>query len=136
MMLAAALLLLAASPAPAADAAVRALESQQAAWNRGDLEAALDAYCNSPSITWVNRGGVTRGFEVFAEGMRHDFADSARMGRFDLEVLDSRQIGADSALVAARWSISRDGERLMGGVSTQLWQPCRGELRIVFEHAG
>jgi uncharacterized protein (TIGR02246 family) len=135
MLLLVALALSVAAPPTIAEAAVGALEAQRAAWNRGDLESSLAAYCDTPEITWVNRSGVSRGFDEFAAAMRQEFADPVRMGRMELEVLDARQAGADGALVTLRWSISRGDERIMGGVSTQLWQPCRGRLRIVFEHA-
>jgi hypothetical protein len=43
----------------AAAAAVRAgLQAQMAAWNRGDLEAALGRYWDDPQMTWVSRFGV------------------------------------------------------------------------------
>lgn len=129
------LLLAAAAPAAVAADAVKGLEGQVSAWNRGDLDAALDAYCPSPQLTWVSRSGVSHGFADFAEGMRKDFADRVSMGRYEAEILDSRAAGPRSALVTMRWSITRDGKRLMGGVSTQLWQPCKGRLRIVLEHA-
>ena len=118
-----------------ADAAARALAAQVEAWNGGRLEDALSAYCDDPRITWVNRGGLTRGFADFAAGMRSDFADPVTMGQMAVEVLDRRAAGPQAALITLKWSITRDGKRLMGGVSTQLWEPCAGELRIVFEHA-
>jgi hypothetical protein len=118
-----------------ADAAARALAAQVAAWNGGRLEDALSAYCDDPRITWVNRSGLTRGFADFAAGMRSGFADPATMGLMAVEVLDMRAAGPQAALVTLKWSITRDGKRLMGGISTQLWEPCAGELRIVFEHA-
>ena len=134
-MLAAAFLLLAQAPSGAAVEAARGLQAQVAAWNRGDLETALQGYCAEPRIAWVTRSGVTRGFEEFAAGMRQDFADPAQMGRYEAEILEARTLGRRSALVVLRWSITRDGRRLMGGVSTQLWERCRGRLRITLEHA-
>lgn len=128
------LLPLLASASAAGDAAA-GFQAQVDAWNRGDLEAALDAYCDSPDLVWVSRDGVSRGFAGFAAGMRADFADPAKMGRYEAEILDRRALGRGAALIAVRWSITRAGKRLMGGVSTQLWQPCRGRLRIVLEHA-
>ena len=124
-----------ASAGAAAQQAGDALQAQAAAWNRGDLEEALGAYCDRPDIVWVNRRGVTRGFKDFAQGMRSDFKDRARMGRMDIELLDSRSVARNAALTTIKWQISRDGKRLMGGVSTQLWQRCSGRLRIVLEHA-
>ena len=119
---------------PPAVSATEGLYRQRDAWNAGDLEGALAAYCPEPEITWVNRMGLTKGFDSFAEWMRRDFGDPARMGRMTIDLLDVRAASGDSALVSQRWDISRDGVRLMGGVSTQLWAPCRGRMRIVFEH--
>ena len=111
------------------------LQAQAEAWNRGDLEGALASYCPTADITWVNKGGVTRGFDAFAEGMRADFSDPARMGQMKVETLDERSLGNGRRLVVIRWTIERDGKRLMGGVSTQLGGSCRGKTRILLEHA-
>jgi len=138
-MIRAVLLLLAALPAPAgavqepAAAARAAIAAQVAAWNRGDLEAALGAYCDSPRITFVHHGGVTRGYEAFAGSMRALFG-TGEMGRLDIDTLDVRDLGGDS-LVVLRWSVVRDGKAPMSGVSTQLWAECGGAARIVFEHS-
>lgn len=129
------LLVLAGASGDSAGKAADGLAAQVDAWNRGDLEAALAAYCDSRDIVWVNRKGVSRGFADFAAGMRADFADRAMMGRYEAEILDRRVVGPEAALITVRWSIARGGKRLMGGISTQLWQPCGGRLRIVLEHA-
>jgi uncharacterized protein (TIGR02246 family) len=134
-MLAAVFLLLAQAPSGAAGEAARGVQAQVAAWNRGDLETALGLYCSEPRITWVTRRGVTHGFDEFAAGMRRDFADRSQMGRYEAELIETRSLGRRSALVVVRWSITRDGRRLMGGVSTQIWESCRGRLRITLEHA-
>ena len=129
------LLAVAAAHTDPAAAATDALAAQERAWNAGDLDGALAAYCPRPDIIWVNRTGLSRGFAPFAAAMRTDFGDPARMGRMAIELLDARTVSADSALLSLRWEISRDGSRVMGGVSTQLWSPCEGRLRIVLEHA-
>jgi uncharacterized protein (TIGR02246 family) len=117
-------------------AAARAgVEAQVAAWNRGDLQGALSVYWDSPRMTWVSRSGVQRGFAAFAEGMRSDFADRSKMGVYSAEMLDVRDIGPGAGLIVFRWQISRDGKRLMGGVSTQIWRQVEGRWKAVFEHA-
>ena len=121
--------------ADAAVAAVRSLELQVAAWNSGNLEQALDAYCNTPKITWISRSGVSHGFDGFAASLRQDFPDPNSMGRFVAQVLHKERISKKAVLLTISWSITREGKRLMGGTSTQLWKPCRGKLRIVLEHA-
>ena len=133
--------LLAAAPAIAtepgpATSAEQAFAAMRTAWNRGDLEGSLDGYWDSPDLVWVNGAGISHGFAEFAEGMRADFAEAPEaMGEFTAEILDSRRIAEDSAITVARWSISRDGEELMGGVSTMLWRRFGEEWKIILEHA-
>lgn len=129
----------AASPAAArrpVEEARSALAAQVDAWNRGDLDASLDAYWSDDRMTWVHRGGVERGFRSFASEMRSAFGGRPeQMGRYAYEVLDARNVGSASAILVIRWSIDRDTERLMGGVSTQVWRRREGRWRIVLEHA-
>ena len=125
-----------AAAATPAEEARSGFAQQRVAWNRGDLEGALDLYWNSPSLTWVNKGGVSKGFAEFAAAMRQDFAGKpATMGTYKGEVLEARNVDSDTGLLVVRWSIDRDGKRIMGGVSTQLWEPVAGRWRIVLEHA-
>lgn len=117
-------------------AAARAgMEAQVAAWNRGDLEGALSAYWDSPRMTWVSRSGVQHGLAAFAEAMRSDFADRRKMGVYSAEMLDVRDVGPGAGLIVFRWQIMRDGKRLMGGVSTQVWRKIAGDWKVVLEHA-
>ena len=120
----------------AANAARLGLTALTAAWNRSDLEGALEGYCRSPDITWVNAAGVTHGYDNFAQSMRTEFGPgSDQLGVLTNDVIDIRGVGDNASLVVLRWSIVRDGKFLMGGVSTQLWAECQGRMRIVFEHA-
>ena len=118
-------------------AAARAqLEAQIAAWNRGDLEGALSTYLDDPAMTWVGASGVARGFEAFAADMRAQFGKQPEaMGRYTAEVLEERSLAPDQALLVFRWRIDRDGKRLFGGVSTQLWQRRGARWFCVLEHA-
>jgi hypothetical protein len=129
-----------ATPAPPtalapADAARSALEAQARLWNEGDLESALSAYCPSADITWVNKSGLTTGYEAFAASMHEGFPGPETMGTLTNTVLGARDLGHGQSLVSLRWSITQGETTLMGGVSSQLWADCDGTLRIVFEHA-
>lgn len=130
------LLMMAAAQGAPAEAARAEIAGQVAAWNRGDLNAALQTYCPSESILWVNAGGPSRGYDRFARSMRDEFGGGpAAMGTLAIAVEDARDLGDGSSLVVVRWSITRGGARLMGGVSSQLWATCEGRMRVVFEHA-
>ena len=118
------------------EAAERRVAEQVALWNRGDMEGTLQTYCPAADISWVNHGGLSHGYERFANSMREEFGSTREtMGTLAIDVLESRDLGDGGSLIVVRWSITRGGARLMGGVSTQLWSECEGRTRIVFEHA-
>ena len=131
-----ALLPVSAASADPAEEARKGFATQRAAWNRGDIEAALDLYWNSADLTWAGADGVTKGFDAFAYGLRRDFAGGpTQMGVYTGTVLEARTLAPDTALLVVDWKIERDGRRLMGGVSTEIWKNVDGKWRIVFEHA-
>lgn len=118
------------------DGAITAFSEMRAGWNRGDIDAALAAYWDSPEITWVNRKGISHGIDEFASEMRSEYADSPEaMGHYSAEILDSRLLSEDTALLVARWDITLDGKRLFGGVSSMVWKIIDGQWKLVFEHA-
>lgn len=119
-----------------AEQAEQGFVKQRIAWNRGDIEGALDFYWNSPQATWVSKAGVNQGFSAFARAMRDEYGGRPeRMGVYSGDVLLAKELSPETGLIVIRWSIDRDGVSIMGGVSTQLWEEVDGAWRIVFEHA-
>ena len=131
LLLAAALAVSAPAEAAPVKQASGAFHRQMEAWNSGNLEGALAAYWNSPEMTWVNKRGVEKGFAAFAEAMRQEGAK----GTYSGQVLHARRLSSRSALIVVRWAITDQGKRLMGGVSTQLWEVRDRRWKIVLEHA-
>lgn len=120
---------------PAGMRAESQIVRQMDRWNSGELEGALDSYCPTANIIWVNKSGVSRGYEAFASSMRQSFGSRDRMGRLEVKILNEMNLGENKSLVTVRWSINRRGSQVMGGVSTQLWALCGDRMRVVFEHA-
>lgn len=116
--------------------ATAALQGQMDAWNRGDLEDALAAYRPGPDMIWINRTGLDRGLDAFADDLRRQYgADPGAMGVYSGEVLHTEELGPETVVLIVRWKIEKDGRRLFGGISTQIWRPVQGRWRIVIEHA-
>jgi hypothetical protein len=67
--------------------------------------------------------------------MRADFAEPAAMGTYSADILDARNVGPNAAVIVFRWQIMRNGRRVMGGTSTQIWREINGSWRAVLEHA-
>src|SRR3954470_12840641 len=49
------------------------LEAQQAAWNRGDIDAFMNGYDRSATTTFVSGDEVTRGWQTVLDRYKHHY---------------------------------------------------------------
>src|SRR5579859_7333245 len=84
------------------------LNAQQAAWNRGDVDAFLVGYWHSPDLTFSGSSGVSRGWDGVMARYKKNYPDRAAMGHLDFSELEFRFLGPDAALVLGRWHLKRD----------------------------
>ena len=109
------------------------LNDQQAAWNRGDVDAFLEGYWHSPELTFSGSTGVSRGWDGVMARYKKNYPDRATMGQLDFSELEFRFLGPDAALVLGRWHLKRDrGD--MGGVFSLVWQRFPEGWKIVHDH--
>jgi uncharacterized protein (TIGR02246 family) len=140
------LLLLAGSPhAMAASdeaAAIRqAMATQQAAWNRGDVDAFMRTYKDAPDTTFVG-SSVRKGYATILESYRRHYANRAQMGRLTYSDLDVRLLpGTDGevryAVVTGRFHLDRSehGEVAQDdGIYSLLWEKTADGWKIVLDH--
>ena len=83
------------------------LADQTAAWNRGDLEAFMVGYEDSPETAFVGAGGVRKGYQAVLERYRRDYPDRERMGETSFHDIDVRLLGDDFATVIGRFKLAR-----------------------------
>jgi uncharacterized protein (TIGR02246 family) len=138
-----ALLLLAASPPQLASnpdsrerdraAMIGVLDAQQAAWNRGDVDAFLEGYWHSPELTFSGAGGVARGWDGVRARYKKTYADREAMGQLQFSELEFRFLGPDATLVLGHWHLTRASGNL-GGVFSLVWQRFPEGWRIIHDH--
>lgn len=116
-------------------AILQVLGDQQAAWNRGDLEAFLRGYDRSPDLVFTSGGRIRRGYaETRARYLaRYGKDGAAGMGRLAFEVLELRALGDDGALVLGRWRLTETPEAGAGVFSLAFLRTPAG-WRIVHDH--
>lgn len=115
-------------------AAIKAvLQAQQAAWNRGDVDAFLVGYWQSPELTFSGSNGVSRGWDGVLARYKKNYPDRAAMGELDFSDLEFRFLGSGAALVLGKWHLKRDvGD--IGGVFTLVWQKFPEGWKIIHDH--
>ena len=110
------------------------LSAQQAAWNRGDVDAFLVGYWRSPELTFSGSSGVARGWEGVLARYKKSYPDKAAMGQLDFSELEFRFLGPDAALVLGRWHLKREKEEDVGGVFTLVWERFPDGWKIIHDH--
>src|SRR5689334_20877357 len=85
-------------------AAVEALLArQQAAWNRGDLAAYMEAYARTPELIFTSGGKIRSGWdETMAAYQKRYGGNAAGMGRLTFDILGVQAVGSDGAVVLGR----------------------------------
>jgi uncharacterized protein (TIGR02246 family) len=109
------------------------LNAQQAAWNRGDVDAFLVGYWHSPELTFSGSGGVSRGWDGVMARYKKNYPDRAAMGQLDFSELEFRFLGPDAALVLGHWHLKRDKGDI-GGVFSLVWQRFSEGWKIIHDH--
>ena len=100
---------------------VRSLESQSAAWSRGDLETFCAGY--DEQAVFVSPSGLTRGRQEILDRYRRRYRNRDAMGRLSLEPIDVRISGAgdgrygEGASVVAHWRLSYDDREEVSGLT-------------------
>jgi ketosteroid isomerase-like protein len=109
------------------------LNAQQAAWNRGDLDAFLTGYWHSPELTFSGSSGISRGWDGVLARYKKNYPDRAAMGELDFSELEFRFLGPNAALVLGHWHLKREKGDI-GGVFSLVWQRFPEGWKIVHDH--
>lgn len=110
------------------------LGKQQKAWNEGKLEAYMQGYWNSDSLTFVGKKGVTRGWKNTLANYKKSYPDKTTMGKLELEVLSIKIFDKDLAFVVGKWDLERTIGNV-GGHFTLLMRNIKGKWVIVADHS-
>ena len=96
------------TPGAAAYTACRTLlETQAAAWNRGDIEAFAAGYDRTEHLVFATTDATHVGFDDMLARYRKTYPDRAAMGQLDFSELDFADLGAGHVVARGRWQLQR-----------------------------
>jgi ketosteroid isomerase-like protein len=93
------------------------LRVQEEAWNRGDIDAFMEHYWKSESLTFSSGGKTTRGWTDTLKRYRERYPTPEKMGRVKFGGLEITPLGDAAALVLGQWNLERESEPLSGNFS-------------------
>jgi uncharacterized protein (TIGR02246 family) len=104
-------------------------------WNRGDLEAFVQGYEQSPETTFVGTE-ISKGAEALLGRYRRVYPDVEHMGKTTFSELDARPLTPELAIVTGRFHLTRDvqwgGDK--SGLFTLVMRKGDSGWRIIHDH--
>ena len=109
------------------------LARQDAAWNRGDIDAFMEDSLKEGSLRFASGGNVNRGWQATIDGYKTRYPDKATMGTLSFTNLEIDVFSAQDAMVFGRWQLQRADDK-PGGLFTLHMQNQDGRWIIVSDH--
>ena len=111
------------------------MDTQVAAWNRGDIDGFASSYENSPKLLFVGKS-LARGYQQMVARYKHEYPTPAKMGKLTFSGLEINILSADWANVVGHFHLDRsqpNGGNL-DGVFTLLFHHTAAGWRILQDH--
>ena len=111
------------------------LEAQTEAWNRGDLEAFMAGYEDSPETTFVGKE-VRKGYAAVLARYQRDYPTPERMGVTTFSDIEVRMVRPDVAIVLGRFHLARPAEQGgdASGVFSLVFAKTQAGWKILLDH--
>ena len=115
------------------EAILKVLTTQQAAWNRGDIEAFMQGYWKSDSLLFVGKSAPTHGWQATFDNYKKGYPDKAAMGTLTFDIMKVELLDATNAFILGGWKLKREKDT-PGGYFTLWFRKINGEWKIVVDH--
>jgi ketosteroid isomerase-like protein len=113
----------------------KVLRTQQAAWNRYDLEAFMVGYWNSPQLTFFSDAHETSGWEGALTRYRNRYqGEGKEMGTLEFSDLRIEPLGSDAAFVRGAWHLTLSDGKTPHGIFTLVFRKFSDGWKIVHDH--
>jgi beta-aspartyl-peptidase (threonine type) len=118
-------------------AAIRqVIETQQSAWNRGDLEAFMAGYWNSPDLTFFSGAHESQGWQAALDRYKKSYQGAGHeMGKLEFRNLQIEMLGVDSAVVRGEFHLTMSDGKTPHGLFTLVFRKFPEGWKIVHDHS-
>ncbi len=111
------------------------LHTQQAAWNRHDLDAFMAGYWNSPDLTFFSGAAEKQGWQATIDRYKATYTSPGHeMGTLDFSGLRVEMLGTDAAFVRGSWKLTLSDGKTPHGLFTLIFRKFPGGWKIIHDH--
>jgi hypothetical protein len=117
-----------------ARAILELLDTQTAAWNKGDLQGFMKGYWENDSLRFIGKSGITYGWSNTLANYKRGYPDTAAMGKLNFTILVVKKLSPRYYEVVGKWYLKRSiGDA--SGHYTLLLRKIKGSWVIVSDHS-
>ena len=120
---------------PKDEAEVRnVLAKQNAACNRGDVDAFMVGYWENDSLMFIGRSGVTYGYKNTLANYKRNYPDTTAMGKLTFTLIQVKQLSPEYFHVTGKYYLTRTiGDA--SGHFTLMFRKINGKWVIISDHS-
>ena len=114
----------------------KVISDQQDAWNRGDLEAFMNGYWNSPELTFFSGAHESKGWQAALDRYRRTYQGAGReMGKLEFANLRIEMLGQDAAFVRGEFHLTMSDGKTPHGLFTLILRKFPDGWKIIHDHS-
>src|SRR5215510_4199063 len=83
------------------------LAKQNAAWNRGDIDAFMVGYWENDSLMFIGKSGVTYGYKNTLNNYKKNYPDTTVMGKLNFTLIHVKQLSPEYFHVTGKYYLTR-----------------------------
>lgn len=108
------------------------LQSQQKAWNDGNIDGFMTYYWNNDSLKFIGSKGITYGWQKTIENYKKSYPNKEAMGKLQFTILEHTQVGKNYIYIIGKWELKK--EKPANGHFTLLWKKIKNKWVIISDH--
>ena len=110
------------------------LAKQNAAWNRGDVDAFMVGYWENDSLMFIGKSGVTYGYKNTLANYKRNYPDTTAMGKLTFTLIQVKPLSPDYFHVIGKYYLTRTiGDA--SGHFTLMFRKINGKWVIISDHS-
>ena len=110
------------------------LAKQNAAWNRGDVDAFMVGYWENDSLMFIGKSGVTYGYKNTLANYKKNYPDTTAMGKLTFTLIQVKQLSFEYFHVTGKYYLTRTiGDA--SGHFTLMFRKINGKWVIISDHS-
>ena len=110
------------------------LATQNAAWNRGDVDAFMVGYWENDSLMFIGKSGVTYGYKETLANYKKNYPDTTVMGKLTFTLIQVKQLSPEYFHVTGKYYLTRTiGDA--SGHFTLMFRKINGKWVIISDHS-